>query len=71
MGAINAYSGPEFPGAVNTIDTDLGGGDCAAFDTFELLVQELQGNSDKPTTIRFGKAFTEATTGELTAVCAV
>lgn len=71
MGAINAYSGPEFPGAVNTLDVDLGAGDCAVFDTFEELVEELQGNSDKPTTIRFGKAYTEATTGELTAICTV
>lgn len=71
MGAINAYSGDEFPGAVNTLDADLGAGDCAAFDTFEELVTELQCNSDKPTTIRFGKAFTEATTGELTTICTI
>ena len=71
MSAINAYSGPEFPGAVNTLDADLGGDSCVVFDTFELLVKELQGNSDKPTTIRFGKAFTEATTGELTTICTI
>lgn len=71
MSAINAYSGSEFPGAVNTLDADLGADSCAVFDTFEELVTELQGNSDKPTTIRFGKAFTEATTGELTAICTV
>ena len=71
MGAINAYSGPEFPGAVNTIDVDLGAPDCALFDTFEALVSELQETPERATTIRFGRAYTEATTGEISTICTV
>lgn len=71
MGAINAYSGPEFPGAVNTIEADLDGTDCTLFPTFEGLVEELQGTPERATTIRFGRAYTEATTGEITTICTV
>lgn len=71
MGAINAYSGDEFPGAEATLDTDLGAGDCALFDTFEELVTELQGNSDKATTIRFGRAYTIASVAFIAGVCQI
>jgi len=69
MGAINAYDGSEFPGAVTTIEVDLYSGDCGQYPTFEELVEYLQGQPGFHTTIRDRRAYTEATVQELAGLC--
>lgn len=69
MAAINEYSGVEFPGAVATLEPDLDGGDCSNFPSLQLLAKQLQGPEDKPTTIRFGRGYTEATTSQVGVIC--
>ena len=71
MGAINEYSGSGFPGAAATLETDLGAGDCVVHDTFEELVTFLQTSGGTACTIRFGRAFTNATVAELVTICTV
>jgi hypothetical protein len=69
MGAINPYSGEEFPGAVNTLDPDLDGTDCTNYPSMEQLVKQLQTASGTATTIRNGMAYTIASTGAISGQC--
>ena len=71
MSGINEWLGPSFPGAVTSLDTDVDAGDCAGFDTFEALVTKLQVTDHTPTTIRFGRAFTEDTVGDIATFCGI
>jgi hypothetical protein len=69
MGAINAYSGDEFPVAQSTIEPDLDASDCVNFDTFEELVTELQLASGTACTIRNGRAYALSNPTTLTGIC--
>ncbi len=69
MADINAYAGDEFPGAVSTVEASLAVGECASFATMDLLIKELNDNQDKASTIRFGRAYTDATPTQIQTVC--
>ena len=71
MGAINAYSGPEFPGAQTTVETSLGGDDCPLFTTFEELVSFLQGPTGAAATIRHGRAYSLGDVEDLGIFCTI
>lgn len=71
VGAINAYEGEEFPGGQASIETSLGAIDCARLDTFEKLVKDLQEDGTYPTTIRHGRAYSEASVSSLAIFCSL
>lgn len=71
MGAINLYSGDEFPGAVTSIEANLGAGDCTLFDTFAELTFKIQSTDGMPLTIRFGRAYTVETVANIEGYCEV
>lgn len=71
MSGITTWAGPEFPGAVTTLDTDIDADECAAFDTFEELVTRLQVTGHQATTIRFGRAYTVETKEIIDGLCIV
>lgn len=71
MGAINGFEGAEFPGAQATIETSVGADDCPRVPDFEDLVRELEEDGTFPTTIRFGRAYTENTKAGMTTFCII
>lgn len=69
MAAINAYVGDEFPGALSTVEADLGVGECASFATMQLLALEISDNQSAAITIRHGRVYTGMNTTEIGVLC--
>lgn len=72
MGAINERVTRDiFPGAGVVIDGDVDSGDCEAHPSFQTIAKALQCTEEKPSTIRGGKIYTEATTTQITNYCVI
>lgn len=72
MGAVNErVTRGIFPGAGVVINGDVDSGDCEQYPSFQQVVLALQCTEDKPTTIRGGIAYTEATTTQIANYCVI